>query len=402
MRFTERRSTSYDVRFCAYDSNSAPLHPNRPESKTIDDLYDKFGPTPRICIVKPQEDPGMEKYNEDIRCALENLTLQSLRELSRTTQTLKMDKFSHKLCLISREELHDVRSWFIVTPITNHMQSRLAIRMRTQDIQRQLEMYEDFGYYPISRGLSGILFENLGHLHFQKRIIIEYALMARLSRDNQTNLPQGHSSNPVHNEENTELEELHQAAWDGHRATLDVSPADTHEYGDWEFREFDPQPDIYYIPNRKNEEALDSFIWHDDLLFIFQFTVSEQHNIKTGFISRFTASNRFPQPSNWRFIFIIPNESDQILKSRYLQIPEISNFNPFSAKVAMEGYAKLTESTASNPRRRSIEEGEEGVRPKKTGLRSADGGTTKQKGNAKGKGKVWGLTFRCGLLRRWR
>ena len=333
--------------------------------------------------MKPQEDPGVEEYKEDIRSALEDLTLQSLRELSRTIKDLKMDKFSHKLCLISREELRDVTSEFIITPITTHMQSRLATCMRTQDIQRQVKMYEDFDYYPISRGLSGILFESLGHLHFQKRIFIEYAPMALLSGDNQMNQPQWHSSNSIRNEENSELWGLPQVAWDG-RAILDVRPADTHEYGDQEFREFDPKPNIYYIPKMQNEEALDSFILHGDLLFIFQFTVSEQHKIKTGFVSRFTGCGKFPQPANWRFIFITPDDG-RIFKSRYLPISEIQDFKPYSAQV---GYAKATVSTESHPRR-SIEEGEAIESPKKMKLRSAegsnDGGTSKQKGKQRQK-----------------
>ena len=306
----------------------------------------------------------MEEYKEDIRSALENLTLQSLRQLKMTTGTLKMDKCSHKLCLISREELHNVRSRFIVTPITSHMQSRLATRMRTQDIQQQVEMYENFDYHPISRGLSGILFENLGHLHFQKRIIIEYAPMVRLSRDNGTTQPQWHSSNPIRNEENPELSGLRQVAWDG-RVTLDVRPADTYEYGDQEFREIDPKPNIYYIPKMTNEEALASFILYGDHLFIFQFAVSKQHDIETGFISRFTACDKFPQSSNWRLIFITPGGDNRILKCRYLQLPEIQDFKPFSAQVAMEGYAKLLRSAEG----------------------SNDGGYSKQKGDAKGKGK---------------
>jgi len=78
------------------------------------------------------------------------------------------------------------------------------------------------------------------------------------------------------------LRGLCQVAWDG-RVTLDVRPADTYKYGDQEFREIDPKPNIYYIPKMTNEEALDSFILHGDLLSIFQFTVSEQHKIKFFF-----------------------------------------------------------------------------------------------------------------------
>jgi hypothetical protein len=301
-----------------------------------------------------------------------------------------MDKVSHKLCLISRKKLHNVRSSFRVTPITAHMQSRLAIRMRTQDIQRLVEMYQD----PFSERLSGYLFESIGHLYFQKRIVIEYAPMTCLSNDNQNNQPQWHSSHPIRSGENSELRRLRQDAWD-HRTILDVRPTDTQEYGDQEFREFDPKRNIYYIPKITNEEALDSFIWYGNYLYIFQFTVSKKQDIKTGFISRFTACNKFPQPGNWRFVFVIPNGDGQILKCPYFQIPNLPDFKPFSAQVAMDGYAKLVgESTESNSRR-PIEEGEEKERereiPKKMKLRSAegsnDGGGSNRKGGTKGRGK---------------
>ena len=221
----------------------------------------RFGPTPRLCIQKPLDTDQLEEYKNETRRALANLTLQSLRELTNDIKDLKMDLVSHKLCLISREKLHNVRSSFHITPITTHMQSRLAIRMRNQDIQRLVEMYQDFDRHPFSKGLSGHLFENIGHLYFQKQIIIEYASMTRLSSNGQKNHPQWHSSHPIHNEEDSELKKLRQDAWDS-RTVLDVTPTDIQEYGDQEFRELDPKPNIYYIPKMKNEEALDSFIWY--------------------------------------------------------------------------------------------------------------------------------------------
>jgi hypothetical protein len=293
--------------------------------------------------VKPRDDPEMKKHKAMTRSALEGLTLQGLqglRKLSQKAEILEMDEFSHNLCLIRRKELHDVTSWFIVTPITPDMQSRLATRMRTQDIQRQVEVYEDFDCNPITKALSGYLFENLGHLHFQKRIIIEYAPMACLSENNLRNEPQWYSSHPMRDDKDPELGRLRQVAWRD-RVPLDVEPADTHEYGDEEFREFDPKQNIYYIPKVQNEEALDSFIWCGDLLFIFQFTVSDQHDIKTGFVSRFTACDKFPETSNWRFILVIPGGNSRFLKTRFLPIPEIHDFKPYSAQVTMQDYAKL-------------------------------------------------------------
>ena len=140
------------------------MHLNHPDSETIDDIYDQFGPTPRLCILKPLNDHQLEEYKNNTRIALENLTLQSLQELIRNTEELKMDKVSHKLCLISRKKLHNVRSSFCVTPITAHMQLRLAIHMQTQDSQQLVEMCQD----PFLEHLSRYLFESISHLYFQK------------------------------------------------------------------------------------------------------------------------------------------------------------------------------------------------------------------------------------------
>ena len=51
-----------------------------------------------------------------------------------------------------------------VTPITAHMQSRLAIHMQTQDSQQLVEMCQD----PFLEHLSRYLFESISHLYFQK------------------------------------------------------------------------------------------------------------------------------------------------------------------------------------------------------------------------------------------
>lgn len=113
-----------------------------------------------------------------------------------------MDEDSQKLCLISRQKLHDVRSSLRVTPITAHIQSRLAIRMRNQDIEQLMEIEQYFDRHPFAKGLSGYLFEIFGHLQLQKQIVIEYAPMVRLSSDNWKNQALWHSSYLIHKEEN--------------------------------------------------------------------------------------------------------------------------------------------------------------------------------------------------------
>jgi uncharacterized membrane protein len=43
-------------------------------------------------------------------------------------------------------------------------------------------------------------------------------------------------------------------------------------------------PNVIYVPELTNQVALDSFIVMNDLLYIFQFTISKEHGIKLGLI----------------------------------------------------------------------------------------------------------------------
>jgi hypothetical protein len=59
-------------------------------------------------------------------------TPQSIQKLRKMLERLDMDdsEISDKLFLIRREQMHDVDSKVCVVPITDHIQSRLAIAMR--------------------------------------------------------------------------------------------------------------------------------------------------------------------------------------------------------------------------------------------------------------------------------
>jgi hypothetical protein len=42
------------------------------------------------------------------------------------------------------------------------------------------------------------------------------------------------------------------------------------------------QPDVLYVPQWSNQIGLDSFILMDGLLFLFQFAIGKEHDIKPG------------------------------------------------------------------------------------------------------------------------
>ena len=48
----------------------------------------------------------------------------------------------------------------------------------------------------------------------------------------------------------------------------------------------------FYVPESTNQVALDSFIWMDKFLYIFQFTIAEKHKINDGL---FRYLDRYPE-----------------------------------------------------------------------------------------------------------
>jgi len=141
-----------------------------------------------------------------------------------------------------------------------------------------------------------------------------------------TRRPQWHSS---HVKLSDKLEQLRMAAL-SQPLQLRVRPSDTCEYDTG-------QPlcimsDVYYLPKQDNQVALDSFILHDNFLYIFQFTGGKQHGIKEGFLPFFANCQRVPARANWRFIFVIPHDVD-IVKCPASPNVEILELKIFSSIV---------------------------------------------------------------------
>ncbi|KAF8467514.1 hypothetical protein DFH94DRAFT_638974 [Russula ochroleuca] len=107
----------------------APLHPASPNSEIIDDIYDQFGPTPRLCLEMASDPDQLEAYKAGVRRALKLVTPQYLLKMTHELEVMNMDEVSQKLCQIRRQHI-DVKSLACVVPITDIMQSRLAIAMR--------------------------------------------------------------------------------------------------------------------------------------------------------------------------------------------------------------------------------------------------------------------------------
>lgn len=124
---------------------------------------------------------------------MDQLTLPKLKEMVFDLRNFNMGELSHKLCLIRRASAA-IKPGFNVTPITDYVSSRLAICLRNHDIRQLVEAFERLHGLSSARGMSGVIFENICHQVFRRRIRIECVQMARLRKNQKKNEPSWHSS----------------------------------------------------------------------------------------------------------------------------------------------------------------------------------------------------------------
>jgi len=85
----------------------------------INDVYDRFGPVPRLCIDIFGKTDRFEYYKMDVCKAISNITLEYLARVFEEASSLRPDDISHKICLITRKDRNNVASVPIVSPITS-------------------------------------------------------------------------------------------------------------------------------------------------------------------------------------------------------------------------------------------------------------------------------------------
>jgi hypothetical protein len=223
-----------------------------------------------------------------------------------------MDDISHKFCLVKRKDMNDVGSTSELTHITEDIRSRLVVQMRDLDSLQQIYLFRYLAR-PFSRALAGRVFEAFCRRQFQRRIIIEYTPMVRLddrqSEDDMQRYPQWHSSHSHFEKQDFEIKGRNVKRYG--TGSLDVRPSNTFEYDDRNFQEFVPT----------------------------QFTVSRDHDIKSGLIPLLDECADFPPQSNWRFIFVIPDDV-QVLKCPYLRCRRLQELDPLSSQIKLEGEEK--------------------------------------------------------------
>ena len=193
----------------------------------------------------------------------------------------------------------------------------------------QIDLYHTFASINSTKAVAGVLYKSLGHLHVQEGITLTLKLAIKRKE--------------------RELFHWKSRREDAASNSMDLDSLEPvfclHNTG-FVYEELrSVEPNRLHAPKARNQVALDSFFILGYFLYIFQFTVANNHEIKKGIeesLSRLV--NILPPNHFWRFVFITPpgcevdvkatSEVEKFLEgvtlySAHLKIEEVQD--PFDA-----------------------------------------------------------------------
>jgi hypothetical protein len=297
---------------------------NNPDFDHINNVFDELGPIPLLCFDYGVK--ALSSYRRALSKVLSKLTIKKLEDLvdaatslemdASGAKNLAMDTISHKICLIRRLNPTDLDAEVEVLPITAIVGSRIAFQLRNTERSEQIRLYKQLTALPEAKRMSGNVFEAYCQQRFSERISIKFVPMVRLedskaSKNKRRYLHQWYTTNTTLTPPS--LEKARKAALD-ERTSLDIRPLSSFEFISPKRTrgKLKVKPDIYYTPAAPNQEGFDSFIVHDGILYLFQFTNATTHGIK-DFFDFFAKCTGYPARKNWRFIFDIPSNTDAVM-----------------------------------------------------------------------------------------
>ena len=256
----------------------ASIHPtSTSDYDHINLLYDRLGPTPRLCLDFFKDAHRRERYEDDLRNAISNITAESLEAMFNAAGYLEMDKLSHKICIIRRENLENVASLQIVEATTPYIRSKLVYQLRILERRDQVRLYKRFSKTRDCRALAGVAFEAAGQAMLQDGIGLALVPMVHLPSKTNDRRPQWHSSHVLLRD--AALERLRQNVL-RKILNIQVRPDRIFEYTD--NGPLSIEQNVFYLPSLSNQVAFDAFILLNGFIYLLQFAISEHHDIKLG------------------------------------------------------------------------------------------------------------------------
>jgi hypothetical protein len=95
---------------------------------------------------------------------------------------------------------------------------------------------------------------------------------------------------------------------------------------------------VFFVPVSGDQEALDAFLLLHGILYILQFTVGQNHDIKPGFVKFLQKCQNVPPLEKWKFVFLIPPGTTLLCPEPKSELPGLCKLNPYSAELDLRPY----------------------------------------------------------------
>lgn len=109
-------------------SKAAPIYGLEHNDPGIDEMFNRFGPTPRICFKFLKFSHLLSRYERKLEIALGELSSRRLQDMVAGIRKFSMDDESHTIFLVRRQNVNSDGDWGnpSVEPIAHAV--RIALR----------------------------------------------------------------------------------------------------------------------------------------------------------------------------------------------------------------------------------------------------------------------------------
>ncbi|KAH9017447.1 hypothetical protein EDB84DRAFT_1276537 [Lactarius hengduanensis] len=315
-------------------SQAAVIHGLEANDPRIDEMYNQYGPTPRICLSFVRNEFLFAAYESRYESALSGLSLTKLGNIASAKVIFNTDDESDTLILVTRFPMgrDDVQKFAHgrVEPITHMIKLKLRNQLRKETRAARMALYNSLANVKGTRCVAGVVYESLAQEMLEKKIALKLVPMVKreLGRSGRRlKFPRWQSDHG-----------------DGANRSLvrpiDITPAETFVYP-VSGLDHPIKDGVYYAPEAQDQAAFDSFIMAEGKLYIFQFTIGLDHLLRKGIVPFFSnkVPGALPPRADWHFVFVVPSSVSEICCSPELQDDDLkflAEMNLFSAVLDCE------------------------------------------------------------------
>ena len=259
-------------------------------------MYNRFGPTARICFELPKRKSHLDEHRHRFEAALSSLSSRVLQGMATGIFNIDMSDISLTILLLKRLPGDEFsRSTVeIITPTTE-----MAVRdqFSKETLTELINLFRSLARVDWSRCLASVVYGMSAQQNLLKEnpfnLNLNLVTMVRRTPDGsgpikKPPLPQWYSD---HRYGNTSSRRL---SMNIYVTGIDVFDPKTNTI----------KTNVYY---KLCQAAVDSFVMYNNQLYIFQFTVATEHDIDKGILTLFSQVS-LPPRRNWHFVFVFPHD----------------------------------------------------------------------------------------------